>query len=120
MADAPAIVWFRQDLRLRDNPALNAVGATGRPVLPVYILDDETPGRWKLGGASRWWLHHSLTSLSADLQKRGAPLILRRGRADEIMAGLLCRKAARLPKRRQVHVAPSLRRFSSCWVRSRE
>ena len=68
MADAPAILWFRQDLRLRDNPALNAAIATGRPVLPLYILDDETPGRWRIGGAGRWWLHHSLTSLDADLR----------------------------------------------------
>jgi deoxyribodipyrimidine photo-lyase len=88
MADAPAIVWFRQDLRLRDNPALNAAIATGRPVLPVYILDDETPGRWKLGGASRWWLHHSLASLGADLRKLGASLVLRRGRADTVIADL--------------------------------
>jgi deoxyribodipyrimidine photo-lyase len=89
MADAPAIVWFRQDLRLRDNPALNAAIATGRPVLPVYILDDETPGRWKLGSASRWWLHHSLMSLDADLRRLGASLVLRRGRADAVIAGLV-------------------------------
>ena len=91
MAEAPAIHWFRQDLRLRDNPALNAAIATGRPVLPLYILDDETPGRWRMGGASRWWLHHSLTSLAADLKKLGAHLILRRGRADVIIAELCAR-----------------------------
>jgi deoxyribodipyrimidine photo-lyase len=69
----PVIVLFRQDLRLADNPALSAAAAAG-PVLPVYILDDETPGDWRWGGASRWWLHRSLEKLSEKL-----PLVLRRG-----------------------------------------
>jgi len=69
------IVWFRQDLRIADNPALNAAAARG-PVVPLFILDDVSPGpKWRPGGASRWWLHHSLKALSADL---GA-LALRRG-----------------------------------------
>jgi deoxyribodipyrimidine photo-lyase len=79
--DASALVWFRQDLRLADNPALHAAHASKQPLICVYVLDDETPGRWKLGGASRWWLHHSLTALDADLRKRGGRLILRRGSA---------------------------------------
>lgn len=70
-----ALVWFRQDLRLSDNASLSA--AAKAPVIPVYILDDETPGLWRWGGASRWWLHHSLQSLSRKL-----PLVLRRGRSD--------------------------------------
>ena len=78
---APQLFWFRQDLRLSDNPGLLAALATG-PVIPVYILDDETPGRWAMGGASRWWLHHSLTSLEKALRAKGSRLILRRGRAD--------------------------------------
>lgn len=77
----PVIVWFRQDLRLTDNPALLAARDTGRPVLPVYVLDDHAPGRWKPGGASRWWLHHSLKSLAADLESAGAPLRLIRASA---------------------------------------
>ena len=51
------------------------------PVIPVYILDDETPGAWKIGGAQRWWLHHSLSALDQSLRKRGSALVLRRGRA---------------------------------------
>jgi deoxyribodipyrimidine photo-lyase len=70
----PVIVWFRQDLRLADNPVLAAVAQ--RPVLPVYILDD---GPWAPGGAARWWLHHSLAALGRDLAARGAPLLLLRG-----------------------------------------
>jgi deoxyribodipyrimidine photo-lyase len=51
-------------------------------VIPVYILDDETPGRWKIGGAQRWWLHHSLAHLGQALESLGSRLILRRGRAE--------------------------------------
>ena len=63
----PVIVWFRQDLRLSDNPALCAAAATGQAVLPVYVLDDVSPGRWRQGSASRWWLHRSLTALDKSL-----------------------------------------------------
>jgi deoxyribodipyrimidine photo-lyase len=80
----PALVWFRQDLRLADNPALDAAARAG-PVIALYVLDDETPGSWKIGGASRWWLHHSLETLSAALARRGVPLILRRGKAAQIV-----------------------------------
>lgn len=63
------IHWFRQDLRLADNPGLFEAAKQGG-VLPVYILDDQNPGEHRLGGASRWWLHHSLNSLSASLKGR--------------------------------------------------
>lgn len=62
-------MWFRQDLRLRDNPALCVAAYSGK-VLPVYILDDENAGVWKMGGASRWWLHHSLNRLNEALGGR--------------------------------------------------
>ena len=78
------IVWFRQDLRFADQAALAAAAAAG-PVLAVYVLDDHTPGDWRIGGAQRWWLHHSLDRLTETLEKHGVPLVLRRGRtADEI------------------------------------
>ena len=79
MSVEPVILWFRNDLRLRDHAALNAAVRTGAPVIPVYILDDVSPGRWALGGASRWWLAKSLEVLAQDLKLRGASLILRRG-----------------------------------------
>ncbi|ASG20073.1 cryptochrome/photolyase family protein [Nitrospirillum viridazoti] len=85
----PVIVWFRQDLRLADNPALGHAAQSGRPVVPVYILDDHTPGPWAPGGASRWWLHHSLAALSGALAGLGCPLILRRGRADVALRALV-------------------------------
>ena len=59
----PTIVWFRQDLRTRDNPALAAPATRGR-ILTLFILDDITPDhQWRWGGASRWWLHHSFVAL---------------------------------------------------------
>jgi deoxyribodipyrimidine photo-lyase len=77
------IMWFRQDLRLADHPALTAAAAAGT-VIPLYILDDETPGDWRWGGASRWWLHHSLAALGRDV-----PLVYRRGAADRVLAEVL-------------------------------
>lgn len=67
------IVWFRQDLRVDDNPALSEAAARGA-VVPVYILDDATPGDWRIGGAGRWWLQESLAVLDRRLGELGAPL----------------------------------------------
>lgn len=77
-----AIVWFRQDLRLSDNPALHEAAKSGARVIPVYVLDDETAGEFKQGGASRLWLHHSLKSLDGDLQGN---LIFLKGNAAELI-----------------------------------
>lgn len=86
---APAIVWFRQDLRLADNPAFAQAAATGRPVIALYILDTATTA-WPPGGASRWWLHHSLEKLGVALQARhGIPLVLRRGDPHAILPALV-------------------------------
>lgn len=79
MSQHPVLLWFRRDLRLADNPALAQAVEDGKPIIPVYILDDETPGRWRLGGASRWWLANSLRTLDGDLRQRGSRLILRSG-----------------------------------------
>jgi len=86
---SPSLVWFRQDLRVADNPALNAAAGAGSTIVAVYVLDDEAPGTWALGGASRWWLHHSLKSLAASLKKLGIPLVLRRGSAQAIIPELV-------------------------------
>lgn len=87
--NAPAIVWLRQDLRLGDNPALRAAVDSNRPIILLYVLDDDTPGRWKLGGASRWWLHRSLEALGRDIAKRGGVLTLRRGAAAMVLQQLV-------------------------------
>ncbi len=88
MPEKPIIVWLRQDLRLADNPALVSAVATGAPVLLLFVLDDSSPGRWVPGGASRWWLHRSLESLAASVAAAGGSLVLRRGRADVVVAEL--------------------------------
>ena len=88
MTTAPILLWFRRDLRLADQAAVLAAAASGAPVIPVYILDDETPRHRRLGGASRWWLHGSLASLARDLESLGSRLILRRGPAAPLLAAL--------------------------------
>ncbi|WP_118857617.1 cryptochrome/photolyase family protein [Sphingomonas mesophila] len=80
----PSLVWLRQDLRLDDQPAI-AAAADGGPFVALYVLDDETPGEWAIGGAQRWWLHHSLAALGGDLERRGGALVLRRGPAAKIV-----------------------------------
>ncbi len=77
--NAPALVWFRLDLRLADNPALVAASIANSTVIPVFIWAPEEEGDWPPGAASRWWLHQSLKSLDADLRRHGIPLIIRRG-----------------------------------------
>ena len=79
VSGSPVILWFRQDLRLRDNAALQAALSSRAPIIPVYILDEEGEGRWRPGAASRWWLHHSLAALDAALRERGTRLMLTRG-----------------------------------------
>ena len=85
---APLIVWLRQDLRLTDNPALIAAADTGRPVVPLYILD-QTPGVRAPGGASLWWLDKSLAALAASLEAIGSRLILRKGVAETVLTDLI-------------------------------
>ena len=79
-----ALVWFRQDLRLADNPALLAAVRRGY-VLPIYILDDDNAGQWAMGAASRAWLHRSLESLNRSLD---GGLRLFRGNAENVIASL--------------------------------
>lgn len=94
-SSGPAIVWFRQDLRLNDNPAFSAAAAGATPVIALYILDTTTQD-WAMGGASRWWLHHSLDKLGAALlQRYGIPLILRRGDPARILPQLANETGAR-------------------------
>ena len=91
MTTPPTIHWFRQDLRLADNPALTAAAASGNPVLAVFVWEDggsagkprssARPTFRPPGGASRWWLHHSLAALSAQIAAMGGRLLLLDGDA---------------------------------------
>ncbi len=85
MTDKIAIAWFRQDLRLADNPALRTAAESGR-VLPIFILDDDNAGEWQRGAASRAWLHRSLQRLDQSL---GGGLRCFRGDAAEILSALV-------------------------------
>lgn len=86
MTSKTCILWFRQDLRLQDNPALKAAVDAGYSIVPVYILDDENADAWKLGGASRWWLHNSLNSLNENLDGN---FVFRSGKADDVLPALV-------------------------------
>ncbi len=79
-----SIHWFRQDLRLADNPALSAAADRGQ-VLPVYILDDINAGAHRPGAASRWWLHHSLDALNKSL---GGKLLICQGNPEHLLPEL--------------------------------
>jgi deoxyribodipyrimidine photo-lyase len=82
-----SIIWFRRDLRLQDNPALDWVCENSKAVLPVYIHTDEE--HWPMGGASRWWLHNSLLQLDRQLQSAGLKLHVFRGDSQQVIESLI-------------------------------
>jgi deoxyribodipyrimidine photo-lyase len=87
-ADRPALVLFRHDLRIADNRALLAAAASERPVIAAFVLDEESPDTRPIGGARRWWLHHSLLALAASLSKLGIELCLRRGEMAKVASDI--------------------------------
>lgn len=92
---SPTVYWFRRDLRLQDNPALQHALSRGGPIIPLYIHDEEGQGCWKIGGASRWWLHHSLVSLQASLAQLNSRLIIKTGSSGEVLESLCAETGAR-------------------------
>ena len=86
---APALLWFRRNLRLSDNAALLAAAEAGDPIIPVYVVDE-----LDAGGASRWWLHHSLLSLDKELRKLGSSLLLLSGKPETVLGELAARSGA--------------------------
>jgi deoxyribodipyrimidine photo-lyase len=86
---SPLIYWFRQDLRLKDNATLTAAANTGRPIICVYILDQDQNNHWPNGAASLWWLHHSLSLLSDSLKALNIKLILRKGSVIEELDNII-------------------------------
>jgi deoxyribodipyrimidine photo-lyase len=83
-----AIIWFRRDLRLADNPALQASMADGHLPVAVYIHDEPDPD-WQIGAASAWWLHHSLVALKQALQQLGSDLLILNGDAQQQLSKLV-------------------------------
>ncbi len=86
---AQALVWLRRDLRLADNPALQAALAAGYAPILVYVHAPHEDAPWLPGGATRAWLHHSLLALAADLQARGSRLVIREGGSLEQLDALV-------------------------------
>ncbi len=74
-----ALVWFRRDLRLADNLALERARNAHQQIVPVFVWDPDAEGAWAPGAASRWWLHHALVELDARLRQRGSRLIIAQG-----------------------------------------
>ncbi|MET3667097.1 deoxyribodipyrimidine photo-lyase [Caulobacter sp. 1776] len=110
------IVWFRNDLRLADNPALRHAADSERPVIPLYILD-ETPGVRPLGAASRWWLDKSLRRLAQDLEKLGNRLVLRKGVAAEVLDDVIAHTGATCVLWNRLYDAASIDRDSEIKAR---
>lgn len=79
MSQYPTILWFRQDLRLQDNSALQAAVELGAPILPIFIDDRAAAGDWALGEASRWFLHQGLGSLEQSIREAGGQLYYLQG-----------------------------------------
>jgi deoxyribodipyrimidine photo-lyase len=90
-----ALVVFRRDLRVADNPALNAACAAHAQVLPVFIHAPGDDGEWTAGAAGRWWLHHSLAALDNRLRASHAGLHLRRGDTLAVLRELIRQSGAR-------------------------
>jgi len=90
-----AIVWFRRDLRLTDNPALAAACERARHVVALYVHAPDEEGEWRHGDASRWWLHHSLARLDASLRARGGRLVLRSGNTLKVLLAVAGETGAR-------------------------
>jgi deoxyribodipyrimidine photo-lyase len=93
-ARKPVLLWFRRDLRLDDNRALQAAAASDAAIIPVYIREPERRDTGALGAAQAWWLHHSLTALRESLRKRGSDLLLVSGEALPVLAALCERTGA--------------------------
>lgn len=91
MADAPLILWFRRDLRLADNPMLAEAAATGRPLIPLFILDPETEA---LGAAPKWRLGLGVEAFARALEGLGSRLVLRRGPALAVLEALVAETGA--------------------------
>lgn len=94
MSNSPTLLWFRKDLRLADNSALEAAIQAGGPIIPVFIWAPGEAGGWAPGAASRWWLHQALASLSEEWKVRGGGLIIREGDSLAVLRELIAETGA--------------------------
>ncbi|KFA24700.1 deoxyribodipyrimidine photolyase, partial [Xanthomonas vasicola pv. musacearum NCPPB 4384] len=89
-----AIVWFRRDLRLEDNPALRAALDAGHHPIPLYIDAPHEEGEWTPGVASRTWRHRSLAALDDALRARGSGLVIRAGDSAQVLDEVIAQTGA--------------------------
>lgn len=82
------LIWFRQDLRLSDNPAIQAAASDADELIPLYIHELPDDSAWPPGAASQWWLHHSLHALNSALSELGNPLVILVGKAADVLPNL--------------------------------
>lgn len=90
-----AIVWFRNDLRLADHPALIRATESGARIVALYIYSPDEAAPWSPGDTSRCWLHHSLLSLAHSLEQRGNRLIIRTGNSLDVLTDIIKETGAR-------------------------
>lgn len=83
------IYWTRRDFRLKDNFALERALSLGKPTLAIYIFAPEEEEPWGIGGASRWWLHHSLCKFEKNLKEKGLDLLILQGKPLPILNKLI-------------------------------
>lgn len=87
------VLWIRNDLRLRDNEALQYAISLGKPIVPVYILE-EGSDVWAIGSAAKWWLHYALKDFERQLEDIGLQLIFKKGKSEDILNDLAKRLKA--------------------------
>lgn len=90
------LVWFRRDLRIRDNSALRSATQKSRQIIPIFIFAPDEEEEWASGAASRWWLHHSLSALERELDARDSRLIIRQGPTIAVLQALVRETGASL------------------------
>ncbi|MFS2179893.1 deoxyribodipyrimidine photo-lyase [Rhizobium pisi] len=93
-AARPVILWFRKDLRLDDNKALNAAHLSGQQIIPLYINEPEAAGTGPLGAAQAWWLHHSLEALDRSLREQRGRLVLASGETLAVLRAIIEKSGA--------------------------
>ncbi|HUT41265.1 MAG TPA: deoxyribodipyrimidine photo-lyase [Gammaproteobacteria bacterium] len=121
MAQRIAIVWFREDLRLHDNPALDHACAHYEHVIPLYIHQPDEAGDWQPGAASRWWLHHALRALDGQLREHGNALLIRSGSTSlDCLAGLARETGAQAIVWNRQYTPQAMARDSAIKARLRE
>jgi deoxyribodipyrimidine photo-lyase len=116
----PVILWFRRDLRLADNLALQAAIKTGASVVCIYVREPERPFAGALGAAQGWWLHHSLTALNQSLESAGNRLLLLSGKPIDIIEGLVEKTGAKAVFWNRLYDAGGIERDSKIKSRLRD